>query len=170
MKIPPRRYLIVAAFIAALVFSLDIILKSFITRTILLSGQKIVVIPGYLDLMSVENQGTAFGLLHGMPVPVLLIIAAIMLMVFVWLLLPFMHKQSGVFIAGIVIGGAIGNIYDRVNYGFVRDFIYFHIDNKFSWPVFNFADICVVTGIILLMIILIVTEIKAANAEKTEEA
>jgi signal peptidase II len=74
-----------------------------------------------------------------------------------------MHKLSGVFIAGLVIGGALGNIYDRVMYGYVRDFIYFHINDKFSWPVFNFADICVVAGIILLMISLIITEAKAAK-------
>lgn len=168
MKFPPRRHLIVAAFIAALVFSLDIILKSFVIRALNLSGQKIVLIPGYLELMSVENQGTAFGLLHGVPVSILLIIASIMVLIFIWLLLPFMHKLFGVFIGGMVIGGAIGNIYDRVNYGFVRDFIYFHIKDKFSWPVFNFADMCVVTGIILWMIILIITEVKTVKAEKLE--
>lgn len=168
MKIPPRRHFIVAAFIAALVFSLDIILKLFIFRTISLSGQNITVVPGILELVSVQNQGTAFGLLRNTPVPVLLTIAIIMLAVFIWLLLPFMHRISGVIIGGLVVGGAVGNIYDRVNYGHVRDFIYFHIGDKFSWPVFNIADICVVTGIILLMINLIIMEIKTAKTEKTE--
>ncbi len=169
MKTPPRRHLIVAAFIAALVFSLDILLKLFVIKSVTLSGQAITVIPGMLELVSVENKGTAFGLLHNTPVPVLLIIAFSMLCVFVWLLFPFMNKFYGIIIGGLVVGGAIGNIYDRVMYGFVRDFIYFHINDKFSWPVFNFADICVVTGIILLMINLIIMEFMTTKKVISEE-
>ena len=49
-----------------------------------------------------------------------------------------------------VIGGAIGNLYDRILYGYVIDFIEIHYDS-FYWPIFNIADIAISIGIILLL-------------------
>jgi signal peptidase II len=51
---------------------------------------------------------------------------------------------------GLIVGGALGNAYDRLAYGFVADFYHFHI-GSFSWYVFNFADVAIVVGVALLL-------------------
>lgn len=51
---------------------------------------------------------------------------------------------------GLIVGGALGNAYDRLAYGFVADFYYFHI-GAFSWYVFNLADVAIVLGVALLV-------------------
>jgi signal peptidase II len=51
---------------------------------------------------------------------------------------------------GLVVGGALGNAYDRLSYGFVADFYHFHI-GSFSWYVFNLADVAIVAGVALLI-------------------
>jgi signal peptidase II len=51
---------------------------------------------------------------------------------------------------GLVVGGALGNAYDRLAYGFVADFYHFHI-GSFSWYVFNLADVGIVAGVALLI-------------------
>lgn len=58
---------------------------------------------------------------------------------------------SGKIILSLIIGGAIGNLYDRLTYYAVPDFIDFHLEN-FHWFTFNFADIFITLGIILLII------------------
>ena len=52
----------------------------------------------------------------------------------------------------IILGGAVGNLIDRIRYGYVVDFIYFHIRDRFSWPIFNVADILLSVGVGLLLI------------------
>ena len=49
-----------------------------------------------------------------------------------------------------IIGGAAGNLYDRIFYGYVIDFIEFHYENLY-WPIFNFADVAISIGVILLL-------------------
>jgi signal peptidase II len=51
---------------------------------------------------------------------------------------------------GLIVGGALGNAYDRLTYGFVADFYHFHV-GSFSWYVFNFADVAIVAGVALLI-------------------
>jgi lipoprotein signal peptidase len=52
---------------------------------------------------------------------------------------------------GLILGGTVGNLYDRLVFGGVRDFMYFH-RNSFEWPVFNIADCCLVVGAVLLLV------------------
>jgi len=53
---------------------------------------------------------------------------------------------------GLILGGTLGNLYDRLVFGGVRDFLHFHIPNVIDWPVFNLADCWLVCGAILLLI------------------
>ena len=52
---------------------------------------------------------------------------------------------------GLILGGTVGNMYDRLVFGGVRDFMHFH-HNSFEWPVFNVADCCLVVGAALLLV------------------
>lgn len=56
-----------------------------------------------------------------------------------------------------MISGALGNLIDRIRYGYVIDFIHVHIRDVFSWPVFNVADILIVAGIGLLLLQLLLS-------------
>jgi lipoprotein signal peptidase len=61
-------------------------------------------------------------------------------------------REKGLMAAlGLILGGTIGNLYDRLVFGGVRDFLFFH-HNSFEWPVFNVADCCLVVGAVLLLV------------------
>jgi lipoprotein signal peptidase len=61
-------------------------------------------------------------------------------------------RERGLMAAlGLILGGTVGNLYDRLVFGGVRDFLYFH-HNSFEWPVFNIADCCLVVGAALLLV------------------
>jgi signal peptidase II len=66
---------------------------------------------------------------------------------------------------GLIVGGALGNAYDRLAYGFVADFYRFHI-GSFSWYVFNLADVAIVAGVALLLYDSIFSTGKAGKAER----
>ncbi len=115
------------------------------------------IISGYLDLRYTENEAIAFSLFDSIPQGIkrpllasLQIIAslAICILLFMWRrrsffsLLPF----------ALILSGALGNVLDRLRFGYVVDFIHFHIQNHFHWPVFNVADILISIGIGLLIL------------------
>jgi signal peptidase II len=72
-------------------------------------------------------------------------------------------RMTGVAL-GLIIGGALGNAFDRVAYGFVADFYHFHVGG-FSWYVFNLADIAIVVGVGLLLLESILVKAAAARKE-----
>lgn len=69
------------------------------------------------------------------------------------------------FALGLIIGGALGNAYDRLVYGFVADFYHFHL-GAFSWYVFNLADVAIVVGVGLLLFESVLTNGSAARKEE----
>ena len=141
-------------------------------------GRAVAIIPGFFDLRWAENTGGAFSFMHTSPWIILLISALMICGIIVWAFrMP--QKQVIVQIAfGLIIGGAIGNLIDRVRLGFVIDFLHFYTirDGKeYFWPTFNVADMAIVTGIGLFMILTLFTkifdpvpkEIPAPDAETT---
>ncbi len=133
--------------LTAFVFLVDRITK--VCMVCVLSGaQEKSVIPNLFSLRLVYNSGTAFGMfkdstraLVGLSTVFVAVIAASYLS-------HFYKKGLLVFLAmSLLAGGALGNLYDRVRYGFVVDFI----DCKF-WSVFNVADICITIGAALAFI------------------
>ena len=65
----------------------------------------------------------------------------------------------------MIVGGALGNAYDRLTYGFVADFYHFHV-GSFSWYVFNLADVAIVAGVALLLYEFLASGKKAAGARR----
>ena len=113
--------------------------------------QKITITP-FFDLTMVWNPGISYGLLPAnstWAVAVLVIFAlSVTIALIVWLA-RIEHRLLAVAVA-LVIGGAVGNAYDRAVYGAVADFMSFHAFG-FYWYVFNVADIAIVFGVILLI-------------------
>ena len=119
----------------------------------------------FLNIRLIWNEGIAFGLLsfnetifyNALTFLILIIILIIFFM---------LSKSNGIkkFSLMMILGGAIGNVYDRIFYGAVPDFIDFHIGN-FHWFIFNVADIFVTLGVIFMIII----EITGNNNNKKYE-
>ena len=130
------------------------ILLDLITKWVVFSKFKddgrFVIIKGFLGIICSENEGVVFGLAQGRNnVLIFFCIAAICAIL--WFYKNF--DRSGLFsnIAfGMILSGAIGNLWDRIFHSHVRDFIDVHLGMGYHWPTFNIADslICVGVGMI----------------------
>jgi signal peptidase II len=108
-------------------------------------GGSIKVIPNIFHITLVFNNGAAFGLLKGRAVFFVIVSAFVVTFI---ILLAWRHKgMSGVLAVslGFILGGALGNLVDRLTFGYVIDFFDFRV-----WPVFNVADSAITTGVGLL--------------------
>ncbi len=132
--------------VAVAEFVIDRVAKILISSNMAL-GQSNELIPGFFSLTHVTNTGAAWSFLSGHTW--VLTLASEMLILF--LLILFRNNRDAKLRAGIciVIGGAAGNLYDRIFSGFVTDFLDFNIFG-YDFPVFNVADIFVVCGTIFL--------------------
>lgn len=113
------------------------------------------VIPGVLNFSKVENAGASFGMLQGAQV-FFIVMTVIVLIAAGYFMIRFRHKQSRFFriVIAVVFAGALGNLIDRIAFGYVRDFIDFRLFDFWKW-VFNIADASLVIGAILLCIYLL---------------
>lgn len=138
--------------IAALLVGVDQVTKLWAAAT-LQNSDAIVWIPGVFELRYCENRGVAFSMLEGMRwlfIPLTLLVSILML---VMLFRSPLRKYHTFDVAvTLVLAGGIGNLIDRVLYGYVIDFLYFKLIN---FPIFNFADCCVVVGSFLLFFVLL---------------
>jgi signal peptidase II len=118
-------------------------------------NEHIFLIADHLTLMKVENTGAFLSLGHAFPEPVktfILVIIPLMLLgaAFVYVLTKRNLSSTSILGIGFVVGGGAGNIYDRIVYGSVTDFV--HIDFViFQTGVFNMADVSVTTGMLILL-------------------
>jgi signal peptidase II len=116
----------------------------------------IQIIPGFFRITHTENTGAAFSLFADSPShwkTLLLISFSVVAMIVVLVLL--WNQKRGVTLTGValslILGGAVGNLWDRVASGRVVDFLLFYI-RQYQWPVFNLADTAIVVGASLLVI------------------
>jgi signal peptidase II len=114
---------------------------------------RVLEITAFLNLVAVWNSGVSFGFLAGysdtMPLILSVFAVAVAIGMSVWLL-----RTSVMLVAaglGLVIGGAVGNVIDRLRFGAVVDFIDFHVAG-FHWPAFNIADSAITVGVVLLLL------------------
>ena len=105
----------------------------------------------FLDLTHIHNFGISFGLFAGLVSPWILIILGLLVVVFIFYLMKSASDRFEEWSLLIIISGALSNIIDRIFNGYVIDFIYFHYKD-FFWPAFNFADIYITIGIIMIVI------------------
>ena len=115
----------------------------------------VTVLKGYLALEYHENAGMAFGLGRNLPgARFVLTGLGIAVLFFVWRMVRQVQKRRTLadVAFGLVAGGAIGNIVDRIIIGRVVDFIVMHWQRKFVWPAYNVADAALVVGVALLLL------------------
>ena len=108
----------------------------------------------FLNIVLVWNKGVTFGLFnqnaHAV-VPYILVVIATIILVLLGRWLWRTHSRLVALALGFIMGGAIGNVVDRVRHGAVVDFLDFYY-RDYHWYAFNVADACIVTGVALLMI------------------
>lgn len=148
-------------FVIALLVCIDQYTKQ-IVITYLGIGEKLEIIPNLFYINHVRNTGAAWSLFDGQRT-LFIIITILAVLSFSYLL--FSKKENKLIIKIsylLIIGGAIGNLIDRISYGFVIDFLDFYIFN-YDYPVFNVADIFLVIGVILYFISIILENTNAKN-------
>ncbi|WP_312711439.1 signal peptidase II [Proteiniclasticum ruminis] len=121
-----------------------------------LKGQPdITVIEGFFDFSYLENRGAAFGIFQGRVY--LLAFVTIIIMVVLFVMYQKTKKKTKLLTisTALIMTGAIGNLIDRLRYGFVVDFISWHWKNTYYFPTFNVADICITVGTGLLILYII---------------
>ena len=117
----------------------------------------VAFIPGYWDFQYVENRESAFNLTGWIPetirTPLIVAVSLTTLAVIAWYVLAAPRRPLMLAAFTAIATGAVGNnLLDRLMYGFVVDFIHWHIGDTFDWPVFNVADSLVVVGVGLLLL------------------
>jgi signal peptidase II len=137
---------------AALVVAADLATKALASR-LLAPGHPIAVLGDFLRLTLVHNTGAAFGLLPGSRVAFIVFSFLAILVIAALYRRMTQRRRLEIVALGALLGGAVGNLHDRVRHGFVVDFIEIGID-RFRWPVFNVADIAVTGGVALLLLVM----------------
>ena len=140
-----RTSLLVALGLALAVFLLDQGLKA-IVEGVMRQGESIPVIPGFLSITYIRNDGGAFGILGGSPL-VLLIGSVVAIGVVLWMLLTGQSSRLTTLGCGLILGGAAGNLLDRLSTGEVTDYVHFSF-----WYVFNAADAAITVGVAALLL------------------
>ena len=110
-----------------------------------------IKITPFFDITHIHNFGVSFGLFSGLISPWILIILGLMIVAFIFYLMKSAKDSLEEWGLLIIISGALSNIIDRIFNGYVIDFIYFYYKD-FYWPAFNFADIYITIGIIMIVI------------------
>ncbi|MCB2189166.1 MAG: signal peptidase II [Deltaproteobacteria bacterium] len=134
------------ALYALAVAGLDQLIKALVVAYLPAGG--LTLLPGFVDLVLVHNKGAAFGFLAGLAHGRWLLagVGVVAVAVMLWLARgPMGANPAALFCLGLVGGGTLGNLVDRLRVGRVVDFVYLHWHDLY-WPAFNLADSCITIG------------------------
>ena len=155
-----------AFIILTILFLIDRSSKFFILKLVE-QGEKLdIYITSYLNLYLIWNKGIAFGLLSfNENIIYNTITVLILIIIFTILIMVIKSKGFVKYSLVVVLAGALGNVFDRIYYSAVPDFIDFHI-NEFHWFIFNIADIFVTIGVFCLIYVELFINKEIKNDEK----
>lgn len=142
----------------ALVFAIGLVvlvldqLSKFLVRGALYYGESVPVLDGFFNLVYVRNTGAAWGMFGDRTHLLILLALVIAVLVVVFRKQMFGMLKGRDWIMGLLIGGILGNLIDRIRFGWVTDFLDFHIGSH-HFPSFNVADsaICIAMALYLFM-------------------
>tara|TARA_B100000767_G_C19691029_1_gene504012 strand:- start:471 stop:971 length:501 start_codon:yes stop_codon:yes gene_type:complete len=138
--------------ILIIIFFADRLSKIYILKIVELENSVDIYITSYLNLYLIWNKGIAFGLLS-MNENIIYSIITCLIGIIILIILLTMWKNDNIqrYFLALIAGGALGNLYDRIVYTAVPDFIDFHFYG-FHWFVFNVADIFITVGVVCLIL------------------
>lgn len=145
MQIKRRKKFTINILLFFIVFLFDQITKFYAT-SYLETGKSVSIFGGILDLTLVKNTGGVFGIFQGLNN--FYIFLSIIFLIFIGIYYKKFSQEKLLLEIGliVIIAGAVGNLLDRIRYGYVIDFIDIKV-----WPVFNFADVGIVCGCMLIL-------------------
>lgn len=141
--------------LSAVIILLDQLSK-FVAIKYLKGSTPHVIITNFFRLSYVENFGAAFGILQNKKILFIIITCIVIFSISFYLVKN--YNKLNIFMRlglGMFLGGTIGNFIDRVRFGYVVDFISFRLFNKYEFPVFNIADIAIVVGTFIILILVL---------------
>ena len=141
---------------AVLACAVDQASKLYLLKVVDLAAHGPIRLGPFFDFILTRNTGISYGLFQtaGPLGQWLLLGVKVAAVVLLWVWLAHARDRLTALSLGLIIGGAVGNAIDRLAYGWVADFVYFHISTahwRFSWYVFNLADVAIVAGVIGLL-------------------
>ncbi len=150
--------------IMLVVTALDQLTKAIIRdRLASIGGREII--KGFLEFSYSENTGAAFGTFQGRNA--IFIVIGVLAIIFISYIYFNMKKSLWVKISfGLILGGALGNLIDRIAYGFVTDFIRVRVTQSIWWPNFNIADAGITVGAIMFIIYKFIESYKIKDQEE----
>lgn len=155
MHRPPLKYGLLALVLVTGCNS-DLVTKHLASEE-LAPGESVELVSGYLDLRHTRNDSAAFSLLGQLDpdvrLPLLIAAQSAGALALFALLVAWRRRPLAELLPfPLVLAGALGNVIDRVCHGHVVDFIHFHVRDRFSWPVFNLADVLIAVGVGLILL------------------
>lgn len=135
--------------ISLVVFFIDQAVKLLIS-SLLSINSSLTIIPNFFNITYVINSGAAWSILNN-HLFIIIVVSLIALLIFIMSMHKFKSNTRNIIAFGLIYGGLIGNLFDRLFHGYVIDYFDFKIIN-YNYPIFNIADIALVCGILLLMI------------------
>lgn len=135
---------------SVVIFVLDRLTKVWVLNNLV---GKEIKLTSFLNLIFVGNRGIVFGIGNSYRSSWTFVFASVMAIIVVFLLFRRLRSADRYLYVslGMILGGGLGNLVDRVIYGYVVDFIDFHIGN-YHWPAFNVADTFIVVGVLLFLL------------------
>lgn len=154
------------AALAALVVLLDQVSKAVVHKFIPFYDS-IKVIPGFLNLTHIHNKGAILGIFNSSgrswtPVLLLLLNAAALGLVVYYFSKTSEKERAARIALSLIVGGALGNVVDRIARGYVVDFIEMYV-GRFHWPTYNMADACISIGAVVLILSVIIRRPHASD-------
>lgn len=136
--------------LSSIVFLLDRIIKTIVTISLDLE-QGIIIIDNFFTIMHVHNYGAAFSILNGNRIFLIVMTFLFLGVIYFYFIKDKELRKLEKIGLGLLIGGVVGNLFDRLFLGYVIDYLSFDIFG-YPFPVFNLADACIVLAVLLIMI------------------
>lgn len=139
--------------LAAVVFALDRVVKAVMTGPLALPSRGVIDVLPMFDFRYAENYGVSFGMFTAtsleMRLGLIVVTALIATGVLIWMLRE--TERGDLLGLGLILGGAAGNIFDRMAYGYVVDYADLHIGEWRPFQIFNLADVAITFGVLILL-------------------
>ena len=166
MKIENRKKFIYSSLIIIVIFFLDRFSKIYILSILEINGSVDIFLTKYLNIYLIWNEGIAFGLLSFDQSSIYSSITALITIISILVLILIIKtKDIRFYFYSFVFGGAVGNLFDRLYYSAVPDFIDLHINN-YHWFIFNVADIFITIGVLCLILVELILNNSLDNEKK----
>lgn len=148
-----RRYRLIGLIVAAIIYAVDQLVKWQLVHTARLEQVQVIEILPFFDLRWTQNFGVSLGLLTAETFEarwgLVALTGAIALFVLIWM---FREKaRADILALGMILGGALGNITDRINHGYVIDYADLHFGTFRPFLIFNIADAAITIGVVIIL-------------------